>query len=254
MTSSTLLGNNFVSEEEVFSVPAVPYTRTFHPVHHKELISVLSDSIAAVGLDVVKKEYVLAAEGRRMFSVWDLNQGSSELCWSIGIRNSMDRSMSLGITAGTKVFVCQNLCFSGEYISMRRHTSGLTIDELAFLAFRAVRSLIPQLKQFQRWHESLRNFPLSNIEMNVLLVEILSESVIPASKFHKFCDLYANVYKCEDLWSFHESATDVLKGSNVLTLPKKNLLLNGVINRYIDTFEDCSHSTLGDFFEERASR
>ena len=50
--------------------------------------------------------------------------------------------------AGTRVFVCENLCFSGEFLAFRRHTAGLDIDELAFLAYRSMRKLIPMLKTF----------------------------------------------------------------------------------------------------------
>lgn len=246
------MGTNHVSEAEVFSVPAVPFTRTFHPVHHRDVITAVKEGVQAVGLDIVKAEYVLAAEGKKMFSVWDLNQGTSELSWSIGIRNSMNKSMSLGITAGTKVFVCENLCFSGEFLAFRRHTSGLDIDELAFLAYRSMRQMIPMLKEFQRWHEGLKNYPLTETDAKILLVEIMTNSVvIPPSKFNQFRGLYTNEYD-DSLWGFHEAATDVLKGSNLLTLPKKNLALNQVINGYIDNLDSAGSSSLGEFYESRA--
>ena len=148
MSNATLMGTNHVSEAEVIAVPDVPFTRTFKPFHHRDIISVVKQGVQAVGLEIVKSEYVLAQNGQRMFGVFDLSQGTSELSWSIGIRNSMNKSMSIGITAGTRVFVCDNLCFSGEFLAFRRHTSGLDIDELAFLAYRSMRQLIPMLKAF----------------------------------------------------------------------------------------------------------
>ena len=225
MSNSTLMGTNKVTESEVVNVSDVPFTRTFHPVHHRDVITAVQESVQAVGLDIVKSEYVLAQNGQRMFGVYDLNQGTSELSWSIGIRNSMNKSMSLGITAGTRVFVCDNLCFSGDYLTFRRHTSGLDIDELAFLAYRSMRQLIPMLKAFQNWHLGLQNYSLSEVDAKLLLVEIMTNSVIPPSKFSQFNKLYANVYD-DSLWGFHEAATEILKGSNLLTLPKKNKALN----------------------------
>jgi hypothetical protein len=35
--------------------------------------------------------------------------------FSIGIRNSHDKSLRLGLTAGLRVFVCSNMAFSGEF-------------------------------------------------------------------------------------------------------------------------------------------
>ena len=37
-------------------------------------------------------------------------------CWfSIGIRNSHDKSMRLGLTVGYRLFVCENMAFSGDF-------------------------------------------------------------------------------------------------------------------------------------------
>jgi len=254
MSYSKLMGKNHVSEAEVFSVPDVPFTRTFKPFHHRNIISVVKQGVEAVGLDIVEKEYVLAQNGQRMFGVYQLSQGTSELSWSIGIRNSMNKSMSIGITAGTKVFVCENLCFSGEFLAFRRHTAGLNIDELAFLAYRSMRQLIPMLKAFQNWHLGLRNFSLSEVDAKILLVEIMTNSVIPSSKFSQFNKLYAKIYD-DSLWGFHEAVTDLLKGSNLLTLPKKNKALNQVINSYIDFLDSANdRSALGNFYENRNLR
>ncbi|MBM9515240.1 hypothetical protein [Desulfogranum marinum] len=249
--SSALLGKNRVEESAVIAVPDVPFTRTHHPIHHREVIGVVKEALGFLQLDIIKQEYVLAAQGNQMFSVWDLDSGTPEMKWSIGIRNSLNRSMAFGVTAGTKVLVCDNMAFSGEYLALRRHTSGLTSDELGFLAFKTMKQMVPRLRAFQSWHESLRKYPLTEDAAKILLVEIMTNNVIPASKFHQFNELYANIYD-NGLWGFHEAATDVLKGSNLLTLPQKNKLLNGVINSYIDSLDTANRSTLGDFYQKRA--
>jgi hypothetical protein len=251
MTNAILTGTNHVTEAEVFNVPAVPFTRTFSPVHHRDVIGAIKEAISVVGMDIVKSEYVLAQNNQRMFGVYDLSQGTSELSWSIGIRNSMNKSMSLGVTAGTRVFVCDNLCFSGEYLTFRRHTSGLDTDELAFLAFRSMRKMIPLLRSFQNWHLGLRKFPLSEMDAKILLVEIMTNNVIAPSKFSRFNELFGKIYD-NSLYGFHESATDVLKGSNLLTLPQKNMILNQILNNYIDSLDAVGNSSLGDFYQQRS--
>ncbi|MBZ5492139.1 MAG: hypothetical protein LAO76_14505 [Acidobacteriia bacterium] len=35
--------------------------------------------------------------------------------FSIGIRDSHDKSIRLGLTAGLRVFVCSNMAFSGDF-------------------------------------------------------------------------------------------------------------------------------------------
>ena len=252
MTTATLIGTNKVTEAEIMQVPAVPYTSSWNPIHHGEVITAVKEGISAVGMEIVNEEYVLAANGLKMFGVFDLSQGTSELSWNIGIRNSMNKSMSLGITAGTRVFVCENLCFSGEFLAFRKHTSGLDVDELSFLAYRSMKKMIPLLRSFQFWHTGLKQYPLSEHDAKILLVEIMTNSVFPASKFNRFNELYFGRVYDHTLWGFHEAVTDTLKSSNLLTLPKKNLALNNILNQHIDNLNADSPSPLGEFYEQRA--
>ncbi len=78
----------------------------------------------------------------------------------------------------------------------------------------------------------------------------MTNNVIPASKFHQFNNLYSNVYD-DSLWGFHETCTDLLREANLLTLPNRNKVLNGVINDFIARREEIP-SPLGDFYERRA--
>ena len=251
MNTSTLIGST-VTEAEVAQVPVVPFTKTFHPVHHKDVIEAIRNSIDLSGLDVVRSEYALAREGMQMFAVWDLNTGNDDLCWSLGIRNSMNKSLALGITAGTRVFICDNLAFDGEFVEFRRHTSGLDQDELEFLAYRSVKKMIGRLTKFQAWHEGLKNYELAETDAKVLLVEIMTNSVFPASKFTRFNELYFGGVYDHTLWGFHEAATDTLKDSSLLALPKKNKTLNNILNQHIENRYADRPSPLGDFYEQRA--
>lgn len=252
MSTSTLIGSNKVSEAEVINVPAVPFTRTFRPVHHKQVIDAIRTGISAVGLEVINTEYVLARDGMQMFGAWDLATGNEELCWSIGLRNSMDKSMALGITAGTRVYVCENLAFNGEFIELRRHTSGLTPEELEFMAYRAIRTLVNRLTGFQAWHEGLKVYGLDEADAKIMLVELFTRKVFPASKFNQFYDLYFNGAADHTLWGFHEASTNLLKEANLMTLPKKNRVLNAILNQHIEGIYADGPSALGDFYESRS--
>jgi len=248
--SATLIGNR-VSESEVFNVPSVEFTKTFKPFHHKQVIEAIRSALNMVGLGIVGQEYALANEGKRMFGVFDLDSGTDELGWSMGFRNALDKSFAITIIAGSRVFLCSNLAFSGNVIEMRRHTKGLSEAELEFLAFRAVKTLIVRLTAFQNWHLGLKEYDLSDTDAKVLLVELISQNVFPASKFPRFHDLYFGAYE-PTLWGLHEASTEVLKDANLLTLPKKNKVLNTIINQYIEDIEADQPSPLGDFYERRA--
>ena len=98
---------------------------------------------------------------------------------------------------------------------------------------------------------------LSEDDAKIMLVDIVSQSVFPASKFTIFHDLYFGGAYGQTLWGFHEAATDVLREANLLSLPKKNRVLNRILKRHIESFDsgsptDSTTSTLGDFYEHRA--
>lgn len=250
MAQATLLGSKY-TEQEVIQVPAVPFTSTFSPVHHRDVITAVKRAIQTVGMNIVSAEYALGRNGNQMFGVFDLDNGNNAMGWALGVRNSMDKSLALGLTCGTRVFICSNLAFDGEFVEFRRHTSRLDYEELEYLAYRSVRKMMTRLAAFQVWHKGLRHYPLSERDAKVLIVETMTNMVIPASKFNQFADLYFGGTYGHDLYGFHETVTDLLRGSNLLTLPKKNQQLNQVISRYIDICAADAPSPLGDFYQHR---
>src|SRR5207245_7555427 len=49
---------------------------------------------------------------------------------ALGLRTGNNKTMSLQICAGYRVFVCDNLAFRGDLIALKRkHTSGLNLKE-----------------------------------------------------------------------------------------------------------------------------
>jgi predicted SpoU family rRNA methylase len=69
-----------------------------------------------------------------MFAVLTYSNGVEEdMGLSIGIRNSYDKSMSIGVALGARVFVCDNLAISGEIRIVRKHTAGVwkAIEDMA---------------------------------------------------------------------------------------------------------------------------
>src|SRR5881397_1045647 len=46
--------------------------------------------------------------------------GYSDTC---GLRNSHDKRFPIGISVGSRVFVCDNLAFIGDHVIKRKHTA-----------------------------------------------------------------------------------------------------------------------------------
>ena len=64
----------------------------------------------------------MSFDGMKMFGVLDLETQMEGCRFSIGIRNSHDKSIRLGLTSGLRVFVCSNLAFSASPLRFWRNT------------------------------------------------------------------------------------------------------------------------------------
>ena len=125
----------FVGRGEIANVPTPVGTASWKPVPHMDVIDAVTEVVKAHNWQIVDEQYGLAREGQRMFGVMRINKSSSRE-WSrcIGIRNSHDQSLSVGLAAGISVMCCSNLAFGGTMVLKRRHTSRIELDELVLTA------------------------------------------------------------------------------------------------------------------------
>ena len=105
-----------VTKEEAFAIPVPEQTRTYTPVPNEELWKMLQRTAEMRGLQLSEPQMGVAHKGQRLFGVADItNQDhlDEEVRLTLGFRNSYNRTLSVGVCFGSKVFVCDNMCFSG---------------------------------------------------------------------------------------------------------------------------------------------
>jgi len=129
----------YVGRNEIAMVPTPVATTSWKPVPHGEVIDAVTDVVKGQNWTILEEQYGLARDGQKMFGVIRINKSSS-LEWSrcIGIRNSHDRTLAVGLTAGISVCVCSNLCFGGSMVLKRRHTSRIELEGLVTEAIDAL--------------------------------------------------------------------------------------------------------------------
>ena len=73
----------------------------------------------------------LFEEDGSLFFTMDLDTRFPGGNFTLGGRNSHDKTMALGITAGYRVFVCENGAFHGDYTPViRKHTRNLDLYDV----------------------------------------------------------------------------------------------------------------------------
>lgn len=149
MGSSNLLlhcGAFSAARAELETIVTPPATTTWSPIPHTEIVDAITTSAEENGLIIKREQYGLSGKkgsptyGARLFGVFDFESGTENYGYSVGFRNSHDKSMVAGICAGARIFVCDNLALTGEFAEKRRHIPGNNFIRLIKEAF----TLLPQ--------------------------------------------------------------------------------------------------------------
>ena len=153
----THVGATRITRDVINLIPTPPETDTFKPIAHSALLAALEEALAFRHIQIVKEDYAVAKDGLRLFGCLEVNAEYEGVRFALGIRNANDKSMRLGIVAGYRVFVCDNMAFSGDFKPMlAKHTKHFDITEaLSIGVDRIQRSWEPLREKiaFMRQHE-----------------------------------------------------------------------------------------------------
>jgi hypothetical protein len=182
MNSSLVLhcGAFSATYEQLTQVAPPVATTSYEPLPHHEIVDALLETSADVGLTVKRTQFGLNPSGTRMFGVVDFEQSSNpDYSWSVGFRNSHDKSLSAGVCAGSRIFVCDNLAFSGEFTCTKRH-----IPRNGFLKYiqHSFSSLPDQLENLQKNLDRLKMEGMSEDEARLVIFGAAESGIISSSK------------------------------------------------------------------------
>lgn len=232
-----LLGGNRVEEDVVQGVHYVDYTETWHPIHHSVILRVLENATRAVGLDIVQREYSLSKDGADMFGVWSISGNNSLRNWALGFRNSMKKSFAFGGSAGNRVLVCDNMCFSGDIVSHRRHTGGLSREKMQEIAHNLVGYIVEKCDSFDTWFEDLSQIEIVNHYDSVVL-EALRSGVLQSKQLKSFEAYYLEEIKENKspgtLADFHGGMTRTFRDLSLFQVQERSEPLNKYCENVIE--------------------
>jgi len=206
-------GARRVSRNELMAVPTPMPTRTHRPVPHIHIAEMLAYEAKNRGYSITSEEYGLSKQGEKMYGVFRFHpEGHPEYSRALGFRNSHDKSLAVGLTAGLKVLVCDNLCFGGETTIHRKHTSGIEIEHLIPQAFDG---LTHHYIRLERNVDRLKMEMISINEAKLLVVKAAETRAIPSSDILSVLDEFQEPsheeFKEQNRWSLYNSFTEIAK-------------------------------------------
>lgn len=203
-----------VTRQQLAALPAVIGTDSFKPVAHIELVETLEKALTRRTIKIEREQFAIRRDGSRLFGTLDLSlNGIKGSCASLGIRTSNDKSMSIQMIAGMRIFVCDNLAFNGDMIALKRkHTSGLNLFEELELAVSKYEQHYLNLKLEV---ENLKSRTLGDTEAKAMIYDIFAKEAMPARFFRPVGNEYFNPrheeFEPRTAWSLHNAFTEVAK-------------------------------------------
>lgn len=159
-----------ISRDELAGIPAPEATATHQPVPHINIVESIIESLSLRKLVVVRDEYAVSNDGMKMFGIMEIEETfletnfianeqnqteNKQFRFAIGMRNANDKTMRLGLTAGYRVIICDNMAFSGDFEPVfYKHTKRLELSQVIALAVdRIQRNFVPMERQIEVWRD-----------------------------------------------------------------------------------------------------
>lgn len=182
MSTSTLIGGPMpkIGRTELAQIGIPEATRTHQPVPHHKIVEALVETLSFRHIGVVNEEYAVSSDGMKMFGAIDLETQMEGCRFSIGIRNSHDKSLRLGLTAGLRVFVCSNMAFSGDFTPvLAKHSKSFNlVDTLSVGVDRIQRNFAPMQRQVESWRQT----QITDSEAKLILYSAFVDGKLAAPK------------------------------------------------------------------------
>jgi hypothetical protein len=151
----------------------------------------------------------------KMFGVLDLDTGMHGCRFSIGVRNSHDRSMRLAAVVGVRVLVCENMAFSGDFQPvLAKHSKNFSLQNAISIGVDEMqRNFDPMRKQVENWKQSQLSDAVAKLTIYRAFIE--SDLEVPKHLARPVHDLYFDPqheeFQPRTLWSLSNAFTSAFK-------------------------------------------
>ena len=233
-------GSKSIDRNELARVVTPPGLGRFHkPYPFIDYVEKVEDSLAHAGLRVVDEGFGTSNDDQLFFGLLEV-ESIRGLCnqvpevtdyrLEVGLRGSHNQRLPRGLAIGSRVLVCDNLCFSGEIAFATKQTTYLE-KRLPGLIYDAVQTLPGQFEVQENRFETYRHTELKPRWGDAILVELVRRDCLNPSQIRRAIrewDEPSHEEHAQDghtLWRLHNAYTEALKpagGERANVLPAWN--------------------------------
>jgi hypothetical protein len=214
MTLMLHAGAAAIAYDALRELPVPQATETHVPIAHSAVVDMLRFSLGFYGHDLISEDYGVTPDGARFFGVLSLRSDYGDYTDTVGLRNSHDKRFPIGISFGSRVFVCDNLAFSGDHVIRRKHTANAKRD-LPGLVAEVVEPLRDQRVRQAKLFDIYRQTGLTATQVDHGIMQLYRAGVINVNRIPEVLDAYEHPphdWGDQTAWRLFNASTFVLAG------------------------------------------
>lgn len=233
--------------EELREMPTpMGATPRHFPVPYHMFVDEVRGAVAYAGMRIATETYALAARGQHFFGLVAVANGDQEKELVIGMRSSHNRTLPLSLAVGGRVFVCDNLAFSAEFVLATRSTPKV-LQRLPMLAIEGVKSMVPYKRIIHDEMEGWKADRLADFAAERLMIAAMRTGVMPPRMLPRWVEEYDHPTAAEHVelagtkLGLYNAATaairhnpDSKRGANLNILVRRTLELRSLFNWPLD--------------------
>jgi hypothetical protein len=224
-------GSHLATREQLRALPPPPSMGTRHrPIPHYELVDALIEGAEGQGWNVEGSQLGVASHGATLFGTMQLRRpvpwkpvildedgkatfqaDTRETGTTLGFRSSVNETIAPEGVAGEHVFVCSNMCFSGDVFAFKhKSTTGLNLPRMIA---DGLERFAAQSEQLQHGIARLKNTDLTGTEAKARIFDLFNADVLPSRLLQPIARHYfkpaASEPDCQprNLWGLNNACT-----------------------------------------------
>ena len=222
----------------IMNTPVPVQTRTYKPVSHSQLIDLTLNSIENAGFTLDKETYSSASNGQIANGRFSIsNVADSEMQLQIGWQNSYNKQLTLKFAIGTRIFICQNGCVSGDYGAFKKKHVGEIQSFTPGAITDYIKSAADTFSLMQRQREQMKEIEITRRTKAELIGRMmLEEQFITSTQLNIISrELKAPThdYGAKDsLWELYNYTTFAMKESHPAQWMESHIKAHKFFNEY----------------------
>jgi hypothetical protein len=233
------LNTAYLSSNAIDNIPIPSATASYTPVPHRHLMHGVMRAFTSQGFDIDKPSHQIHRKKPRFVSMFSVSGGGlpkdSALDWMVGVMNSYDRSRSVTLLFGARVFVCSNGAIVADHKLKTRHTLNVW-DRIPDLISQSVGVFGETIAKAQQRNDKLREIAVDDRRaIDAFAIEVCRRNLLPATKAVAYADeihkpSFDYGVKENTLWNIHNAYTHTAKGMEAGDFARKVIAFDKLLD------------------------